>query len=131
MTDTTDFLFKLGSALRQARVHAGYTQEDLAKALHVTPATVARYELGIRRVPIHTLLQIADVIGQPLSQILPHTNPRSGSSLPVSHLSFSTATQTVIHLLQQRPDLAPKVLQLIEASLQEENIHHTSDSHVP
>src|SRR5689334_7389896 len=71
MTDSSDFDARLGATIREARLDAGYTQEEIARALGVTAATIARHELGIRRLSVSTLLQIAAVLELPLSQLIP------------------------------------------------------------
>jgi transcriptional regulator with XRE-family HTH domain len=120
MTDEADFAIKLGTAMRDARLDAGYTQEELARALHVTPATIARYELGIRRVSVSTLLQIAHALGQPLSQLVPGANQLEAGYELGPDTPLRQAVRTVVKVMEQRPDIASKVLQIIETSLADE-----------
>jgi transcriptional regulator with XRE-family HTH domain len=38
----------LGDRLRKAREHAGLSQEQMARLLHVSPATISNWETGAR-----------------------------------------------------------------------------------
>lgn len=116
--DDADFDARLGSALREARLDAGYTQEELAGVLRVKAATIARYELGIRRISVGALLRIAAALGQPLSALVPGA---SGLERARPAPPQQQAMQTVVRVLEDHPDLLPKVLDLIEASLRAEN----------
>jgi transcriptional regulator with XRE-family HTH domain len=71
MTEGADFDARLGAALREARLNAGYTQEEIARVLRVTPATIARYELGVRHLSASMLLQIATALDISLSRLVP------------------------------------------------------------
>lgn len=60
---TTDkFHIMLGSILRQHRVDAEMSQEELAGLLHVHPNTVSNYERGLGPMPVRLLLQICEVL---------------------------------------------------------------------
>lgn len=128
MTDEADFAIKLGAAMRDARLDAGYTQEELARALHVSPATIARYELGIRRVSVSTLLQIAHTLRQPLSQLVPGANQLEAGYEPEPDTPLRQAVRTVVTVMEQRPDIASKVLQVIETSLADEQSRSSNEA---
>lgn len=127
MIDDAHFVVQLGAALRQARLNAGYTQENLAKALQVTPGTIARYELGIRRISVITLLQMAQVMRQPLSHIVPGATRLEADSTSAPEMAPHEAVQAIIQALEQRPDLAPKILHIIQASISTEQTEHGSE----
>lgn len=46
--------------LKYARENAGYSQEIVAKYLHISRSTLANYELGIRKPNLDTLAMICD-----------------------------------------------------------------------
>lgn len=62
---------QIGTALREARLERGLTQAVVADAIGVNRTTVARYERGIRKVPVSQLRQIALLLEQPLSRFVP------------------------------------------------------------
>lgn len=56
--------------LRELRVKAGLTQEELAERLDTTAVTIGRYETGERDLKITKLLQIADALDCPPSALI-------------------------------------------------------------
>tara|TARA_R110000787_G_scaffold3148_4_gene12662 strand:+ start:46199 stop:46549 length:351 start_codon:yes stop_codon:yes gene_type:complete len=56
--------------IRQERLAAGMTQEELAEILNTSAVTVGRYETGDRQVTVTRLLQIADALGVPPSRLI-------------------------------------------------------------
>jgi transcriptional regulator with XRE-family HTH domain len=61
----------VGARIRAAREGAGLTQEDLARALGVTPGQVSHMELGRRAVMLHQLPAIARALGVGPADLLP------------------------------------------------------------
>lgn len=122
MTEGAGFDARLGAALREARLEAGYTQEEVARVLKVTPATIARYELGIRRLSVGALLQIAAALDIPLSQLVPGAERLERPIPPaLPESAQQRAVQTVVRVLEEHPDMMPKVLETIEAALADEH----------
>jgi transcriptional regulator with XRE-family HTH domain len=118
MTNDADFDAQLGAAIREARLDAGYTQEEIARILEVTPATIARYELGIRRLSISGLLQIATALELPLSQLVPGANRlERATAVTPPESPQRRAVQALIRVLEEHPDLMPKVLETVETAL--------------
>ena len=121
MTDSSDFDARLGTTIREARLDAGYTQEEIARALGVTPATIARYELGIRRLSVGTLLQIAAALELPLSRLVPGAEQLERTVTPTLPESpRQQAMQTLVRVLEEHPDLMPKVLETVQTALSDE-----------
>ncbi|QNV38758.1 helix-turn-helix domain-containing protein [Rothia terrae] len=58
-------VFELRDRLAKARTTAGYTQADLADKLHITRATLNRYETGQRIAPDSIVQSIAEATGVP------------------------------------------------------------------
>ncbi|UPK67947.1 helix-turn-helix domain-containing protein [Chitinophaga filiformis] len=71
--DTKDFYAELGANIRQARVDAFISQEQLAQHLDLTNASIANIEKGRQRVLIHTLLTICSVLNVDINKLLPPT----------------------------------------------------------
>lgn len=66
------FYQQLGDRVRQSRHRRGLTQAAVGARLipPVTRASIANLELGQQRVLAHTLVQLSDVLGVPLDQLL-------------------------------------------------------------
>ena len=108
----------IGAAVRAARMARAVTQDDLALLLKVDRVTISRYESGKRTIPAPALVQIAAYLDLPLdaltSQDSQHREPISS---PPRNTPEDEALQTVVRVLQQRPDLVPTVLDLLETLL--------------
>lgn len=60
----------IGERLREARLSANYTQERLAAAVGVDHKTIHRIEAGTSDPSLGLLLQIADVVGVRLGDLV-------------------------------------------------------------
>ena len=58
--------FKLGVLLKQARLHAGLTQEQVAKKLNTTKSVVSRMENRATDIRLSTLERFAASVGKKL-----------------------------------------------------------------
>jgi transcriptional regulator with XRE-family HTH domain len=70
-TGHPDIDHQIGTALREARLARSLTQAAVAAAIGVNRTTIARYERGIRKIPVRQLRQIALLLEQPLSRFVP------------------------------------------------------------
>ncbi len=61
----------IGRRIRDARLRAGWTQGDLAACIGQTRLSMIGFEKAKQRVQIHTLKQIAALLGVTLSDLLP------------------------------------------------------------
>jgi transcriptional regulator with XRE-family HTH domain len=102
----------VGALLREQRLEALVKQRDLAEALHVTRATVTRWEQGIRGLNVATLLTLADTLGIPGSHLLPEAH-RERLDPPLA---------AIIQTLRTRPDLVPTVQALLETLLDNDGV---------
>ncbi len=59
--------FKLGAMLRQARLSAGYTQEQLAKKLNTKKSAISRIENHAEDIRLSTLEKVAEALGKNLT----------------------------------------------------------------
>lgn len=57
-----EFMKSLGNRIKQARIHAGFTQEQLAEMLNLSRGTIARYELGEIEPKLQNLAAIASAL---------------------------------------------------------------------
>lgn len=53
-----------------ARISRGLSQDDLAKELNTTAATISRYESGIHRPRGKTAIKISKILNIPLEKII-------------------------------------------------------------
>ena len=65
------FYRDVGSRVRAARATAGMTQEDLASELSIGRSSIANLEAGRQRIPLHTLMLIADILKVQPAELLP------------------------------------------------------------
>lgn len=63
-------LLPLAEALKDARERAGLSQRELATHIGVSTPAVARYELGVRPIPVATVIRCAGLLGSPVLQEL-------------------------------------------------------------
>ena len=105
----------IGAAVRAARMARAVTQDDLALLLKVDRVTISRYESGKRTIPAPALVRIAAYLDLPLDALTGQGGQhREPVSLPAHSTPEDEALQTVVRVLQQRPDLVPTVLDLLK-----------------
>lgn len=51
--------------IREARLRAGLTQEELAEALGISPPSVGRWERGLVNLSVKQLLTLSEILGVP------------------------------------------------------------------
>lgn len=61
----------IGVLLRQARLQAGLSQEEVAKALGCSPGRISRYEFGEMDIPLPHLEALANLFGVSISYFWP------------------------------------------------------------
>ena len=59
-----------GENLRKAREKCGFTQEQLAYKLNISPSTVGMYEQGRREPDLNTLAKISEKLFTPINILL-------------------------------------------------------------
>lgn len=59
--------FKIGILLKQARLEAGYTQEQVAEKLHTKKSAISRIENHAEDIRLSTLVNYAKAIGKHLN----------------------------------------------------------------
>jgi len=71
----------IGQKIQAAREEKGMTQVDLAGALGITQAALSNYELGKRRLYIHQIEAIADVLERSISYFIEGGGNNTGSQI--------------------------------------------------
>jgi len=61
---------QIGRKLQKAREEAGFSQEELAKKLGCTQASLSNYELGKRRLYLADLQRIGELLRKPVTYFL-------------------------------------------------------------
>jgi transcriptional regulator with XRE-family HTH domain len=61
----------IGARVREARKRCGWNQADLASAVNLTRSSIANFEAGRQRPPVHVALLIAKVLDTPMETLLP------------------------------------------------------------
>jgi transcriptional regulator with XRE-family HTH domain len=84
----------------------------MARALAVTRSAVAHYEAGKRSLSASQLILAALALGCPVHQLLPPIADLAPT--PASEPTLSGPIAQIVQLLEQRPDLIPNVLDLLE-----------------
>jgi len=107
MIDPAQIDLDVGAALRAARLSRGLRQEDLAGLLSVDRSTIARYESGARSMSVGTLIQVAQLLSRPAVAFLPG-------------VYADERLRSVVQVLERRPDLLPRVVDLLRVSLQDD-----------
>jgi transcriptional regulator with XRE-family HTH domain len=64
---------EIGRKLQKAREEAGLSQEELAKQIGCTQASLSNYELGKRRLYLADLQRIGQLLGKPVNYFLEET----------------------------------------------------------
>jgi transcriptional regulator with XRE-family HTH domain len=65
------FYEHLGKQIRKARIDAKVTQEQLARALHLTRTSVTNIERGRQPVMTHVLIKIATSLNTTIQELIP------------------------------------------------------------
>jgi transcriptional regulator with XRE-family HTH domain len=83
--EAVDQLYKaIGDQIQAARARSRMTQTELAQRVGRTRSSIANIEAGRQRAMIHTLLQIADVLGVALRELVPERDSASHTNTPLS-----------------------------------------------
>jgi transcriptional regulator with XRE-family HTH domain len=70
MARDDDFYDLLGTRVRKLREDRGWTQEELAQAIAIEPATLSRYETAKKAFPLDVLRRIATNLRVPLGHLI-------------------------------------------------------------
>lgn len=70
MKNDEQFIHELGERIRGLRKAQHITQAELAERLGVTQALIASYESARRSVPLRKLIQLAEILGVSIEEIV-------------------------------------------------------------
>jgi len=76
---------EIGRKLQKAREEAGLSQDELAKKLGCTQASLSNYELGKRRLYLSDLQRIGQLLGKPVTHFLEDSD---GQSINLNYEQF-------------------------------------------
>lgn len=65
----------IGKRIETVRVERRITQGELARRIDRTRAAISNMELGRQRIPMHVLMRVAEVLGVPVTDLLPGKVP--------------------------------------------------------
>ena len=107
-----------GERLKELRVSAGLSQDDVAKALYMSRESYGKYERGQRNPSIDALLSLAGYYDVSLDYLLGRTD------FPAAFESLNHAKQNAITSFVSCSDLAAKTIANV---LRLDNIKETRD----
>lgn len=108
----------LGERLRAARKGHDMTQVELAERLDIPQQTLARYEIGESRIPIATLIAMAQVLRFSLDDMLMGRSPQGRSKRgPASKLELQIEAVSRLPKSKQR-----FISEMLEAVLDREGV---------
>jgi transcriptional regulator with XRE-family HTH domain len=73
---------EIGRKIQQAREEKGLTQSDLALALGLTQAALSNYELGKRRLYLHQIEKISQILGRDLEYFIGTPEAEPSGAIP-------------------------------------------------
>lgn len=71
---------QINEFLRELREKHGYRQEYIAKYLGITQQTYSNYELGLREIPLHHIVNLSHLYQVSTDYILGIENPYAGTT---------------------------------------------------
>jgi transcriptional regulator with XRE-family HTH domain len=104
------FYRQIGVQVRRWRQERGLTQGDVAARVvpPVTRASIANLELGHQRVLAHTLVQLSEILGVPVTELL------DGSA--VNHADWAAVEEALQSALELPRDRAVRLARRLKAS---------------
>lgn len=89
----------LGNAIRTARIRAGYTHEELAELLDITPTHLKHIESEHRRPSVEVLLNMMELLHLSLdSLVFPQSQEQIALIQETYHL-LAGCTETELHIV--------------------------------
>lgn len=86
-SETEKFYDNLGEKLRKAREEAGLTLAGLAGKVGLTGAAIKNYEVGIRQVPVHLLIEFSRILNKPIHSFL---GPKAEPAISIKETLMNT-----------------------------------------
>jgi transcriptional regulator with XRE-family HTH domain len=98
----------VGRRLRDARTARRLSQEQVARVLKVARASVANFERGQQRFPLHTIYAFAQKVGLPVKDVFPSFEELSDTP---AGLELVEAGGRQHHLKPQQADMVKKMIE--------------------
>lgn len=110
---------KFGAYISHLRKNADMTQSELADRLSITRQAVSKYEIGDSFPDIMILVNIADVFGVSLDELIAAGEPTNGESKVLRGLANGedAAADNVEDVMNLAPLLKPSALEKVSAKL--------------
>ena len=89
--------------IRDLREKRGITQEELAGAIGKTHSTIARYELGNRRINVDTIRRMCDYFGCSMGYLmgLPETTASDDEAVIAAYHALNDRDRKIVDLIFQ------------------------------
>ena len=94
---------KIGKKLQEAREEAGLSQEELARRIGCTQASLSNYELGKRRLYLGDLQRIGQLLGKQVTYFLDESDEEQ--SLSADEINMIVKEQYMREILLSARDL--------------------------
>ena len=133
----------LGARLKQARLGAFLSQEDLATLLGVRRGSVARWEAGTRAISVYMLGRTADILGTTTTALTAPDDSTVGTMSVLQEVKAPIIPNTthlhpleresieqVIAVLVERPELLPTVLGVLSNGIGTDGVLDSPDPSV-
>jgi len=95
---------EIGKKLQRAREDSGLSQEELARKLGCTQASLSNYELGKRRLYLADLQRIGQILGKPVTYFLEDSEEELSDRDDMKHLLKDPYLREVLSAMR---DLKP------------------------
>lgn len=103
----------IGAAAREARLHQGLTQEEVADRLGVAPEVYGRMERGTASPNILTLRKLCMVLNLSADRVLSTANPEAPRTVPEAALPQTPESRHLQRMLQRARKLKPHSVRLL------------------
>lgn len=98
-TGLVDRLYKqFGQRLRELRIEAGLTQEEVAERVKLKRTSITNIERGRQHIALHQLYLLASAVGASPEGLLPDTESANEELLPAEVDSLRAATDDELDL---------------------------------
>ncbi len=105
---------KIGRKLQKAREDAGLSQEELARRLGCSQASLSNYELGKRRLYLADLQRIGQLLGKPITYFLEESENHEPIESELAGILKEPHVKEILLALQHlKPDQRKSVLDYI------------------
>ncbi|WP_062431151.1 helix-turn-helix domain-containing protein [Herbidospora daliensis] len=107
----------VGERVREGRLAAALSQEELARALGLDRTMVAKIELGIRRIDALELIRLSDILGVPLDYLISTPPPVISRRAQLTEDTATDAGRQSFHLGVALSSWLADIRQLVEMEL--------------